>query len=319
MPRPSEPDAAPGPVAPRAPDAPRPASEEPRSAHVARLESRFGAGRMPGRYGVVVALIAAMLAMVLGAVLAVLGLAAPEGYARTATSLVIQDAAFLSGIAVVALLAGPIRRRDIGLQAPPRPWLAAGLTTLAFVGYLGLAALVLALLGASDATDTNPQKLGITDGLVPALVVGGVATTITPVAEEVLFRGLLFGGLARTIARFAPSPVAVGLAAVAMGALFGLAHAGATTPVLMVPLAMFGIVLALLTWATRSLVPAIAVHSVNNSFAVGSAAEFSTLGIATMTVVSLLVLALGLWLVRVIGRRVGPLGRSAAGPELARA
>jgi membrane protease YdiL (CAAX protease family) len=59
------------------------------------------------------------------------------------------------------------------------------------------------------------------------------------------------------------------LAAIATGIVFGLAHVGSAPAKYLVPLAFLGFVLCLVRWRTRSLYPCIALHSVNNSLALG--------------------------------------------------
>lgn len=79
-----------------------------------------------------------------------------------------------------------------------------------------------------------------------------------PLAEEVLFRGVLLGGLSR---RFGAIP---GL--LASSTLFGLAHPGILG---FLGAFTFGLGEGLLFLRTRSLVPCIGVHVVNNAVAAG--------------------------------------------------
>ena len=70
-----------------------------------------------------------------------------------------------------------------------------------------------------------------------------------------------------------PSPApAVGspwLAAVLTGILFGLAHTGSASSQYLIPLGFLGFVLCLVRWRTGSLYPCMALHSLNNSLALG--------------------------------------------------
>lgn len=81
---------------------------------------------------------------------------------------------------------------------------------------------------------------------------------LAPISEEIFFRGLLFGGLRRRMGPY--------LAALISGTLFGMMHAP-TGPSAVIPLIVFGIVLALVYERTGSLWPAIGLHSFNNAIA----------------------------------------------------
>lgn len=95
-----------------------------------------------------------------------------------------------------------------------------------------------------------------------AIAVGiAVAVVImAPIAEEALFRGILFGSLARIW----PYPVASLVSAV----MFGAAHLNAT---LLVPLAIAGGVLNAIYWRTRSLIPSTVAHATLNGLSVAMA------------------------------------------------
>src|SRR5205814_2573064 len=77
-----------------------------------------------------------------------------------------------------------------------------------------------------------------------------------PIAEETLFRGFFFGGLRRRMPRIP--------AALLSGLVFGAAHAP-TGPAAIPPLAVLGLIFALLYEKTGSLVPGMILHSLNNS------------------------------------------------------
>ena len=59
------------------------------------------------------------------------------------------------------------------------------------------------------------------------------------------------------------------VAAVETGILFGLAHTGSASAQYLIPLGFLGFVLCIVRWRTRSLYPCMALHSVNNSIALG--------------------------------------------------
>lgn len=93
-----------------------------------------------------------------------------------------------------------------------------------------------------------PEALG---ALVLAVVV------MAPLAEEALFRGLLYGGLRSRI-----GPV---LAALVSAAVFGAAHMNGS---LFLPLAVAGLLLALVYERSRSLWPSTVAHATLNGLAV---------------------------------------------------
>lgn len=103
--------------------------------------------------------------------------------------------------------------------------------------------------GTDNPLDTFPDVW-----LVP---IGLVAVILAPVCEEIAFRGFLFAGLRRAM-RFR-------WAALASGALFGLAHAD---PIRFVGLSVTGMLLAGLYERRRTLVAPMAAHFTVNLVAV---------------------------------------------------
>lgn len=103
---------------------------------------------------------------------------------------------------------------------------------------------------ADTATGSAPELLGLF--LIGALVV--------PLAEELLFRGVIFGGLRR----YGLVP-AVAVSAV----LFGIGHGPNVVGIAAIGL---GVINALLYHYSRSIWPAVIAHVVNNAVVFGSAA-----------------------------------------------
>ena len=72
---------------------------------------------------------------------------------------------------------------------------------------------------------------------------------------------------------------------------FGLAHTGSASAVYLVPLGFLGFVLCIVRWKTRSLYPCMALHSINNSLALGinqlhwNAAEILALILGSLLVI----------------------------------
>lgn len=91
------------------------------------------------------------------------------------------------------------------------------------------------------------------------------AGVLVPLTEETLFRGIVFGGLARFFSGLIPENAAVFVAAVASGAIFGLAHLEPHTfPILM----FLGICLAYIYYYGRSVFASAIVHGLFNTIAV---------------------------------------------------
>jgi membrane protease YdiL (CAAX protease family) len=101
----------------------------------------------------------------------------------------------------------------------------------------------------------NPRLATAPPGALAALVLAVVV--MAPLAEEALFRGLLFGGLRRRV-----GPV---LAALVSAAVFGAAHMNGS---LFLPLAVAGFLLALVYERSRSLWPSTVAHATLNGLAV---------------------------------------------------
>lgn len=125
-------------------------------------------------------------------------------------------------------------------------WMAA-----AVGAYLGFA-----LLYSTLVLEPEQEDIAESFGPVPVqvlLIVLGAA-----IAEEVCFRGMLFGGLRERLPRWAAALIA--------GVVFGLLHAF-TGLSAVPPLIFFGFVLCLLYEQTGSIVPGMLLHALNNSVA----------------------------------------------------
>jgi membrane protease YdiL (CAAX protease family) len=165
------------------------------------------------------------------------------------------------------------------------PGLAVGALVAAGLSYYGVSALY-----ASVFHITGQDK-------VPNL--GQIGTPvfvclIAPIAEELFFRGFMFGALRRLSIRVAGRDVATVVAAVITGLLFGLAHGGSASPQYLIPLGLLGFILCLVRWGTGSLYPCMALHSVNNSLALGvdslhwNAGEILALMVGSVAVIAAL-------------------------------
>jgi membrane protease YdiL (CAAX protease family) len=128
---------------------------------------------------------------------------------------------------------------------------AIGWMALAIFAYLTFAALYSVLI-------LEPQQEDIAEGFGALPVQVLLIVVAAPIAEEVCFRGMLFGGLRQRLPRIAAALVA--------GLVFGALHA-LTGISAVPPLVFFGFVLCLLYEKTGSIVPGIILHMLNNSVA----------------------------------------------------
>jgi hypothetical protein len=288
------------------PGAPPPLPERPEGAPPPR---EGGAGDLPPWRpwtGIVAVIAALAVPLVLSVVAAVAASAAgraiddelPSGLVIALTFL--QDIGFIAVALLFARLARRPTAADFGLRGTA-VLRAIGLLVATYVGFVVLAGIWTTALGI-DEEQTQLDDLGVDESTLALVLVMVLVTVAAPLAEEVLFRGYLFTAL-RNWRGLWP-------AAVISGIVFGAIHAGSTPLGLLVPLAVFGVGLALLYAWTRSLYPPIALHAVNNAIAFGVAVEW-TWGIAPL-VVGAPAASLGLaWLLgRALGR--GPLAPARA-------
>ena len=205
---------------------------------------------------------------------AVAGIGRAAGLSSDAPAVnIIGDVVFDLSFVVAALYLTRRHRRvkpaDFGYRrvAPAR---AIGTFFAAGVSYYVLTALYQAIFGL-HGNEKLPRGLGI--GQSTAALIGAAAfvCVVAPVAEEFFFRGFIFGALRRWHLKVRGHDLGTWAAAIVTGVLFGLVHAGSTSARYLVPLALFGFVLCLVRWRTRSLYPCMALHSVNNSLALGIA------------------------------------------------
>jgi len=189
------------------------------------------------------------------------------------------------------VLAGAAGRRptlgELGLRRV-RLRRAIGPTLAVVVAYLALAAVYGLLVSAPKE---RVPGIGVASPTASVLAYGLLVGVIAPVAEELFFRGFAFTALRRRLGTAG--------AAVASGALFAAVHLLGSTDAVFVPvLALFGIGLALLYARTGSLLPGIALHSLNNAYALILLVGWSW---------QVVPLALGSWLLLAGG--LGPLTR----------
>lgn len=203
----------------------------------------------------------------------------------------VQDLMFILTAVLFAGLGGRVVRSwQLGLR-PTRLWRAVGLVLAIIVAFLIFSAVWAAILHVNTKEDLL-EKLGTNETTLLLVLSALLTTVVAPIAEETLFRGYIFGALAKWRG-WLPG-------ALATGVLFGLVHATSAPAVDLLPLAVLGFLLCWVYAQTGSLYPGIVIHSLNNSLAFGALEGWSW---------QILVLACGallaIWLLAVLLRGVG--------------
>ncbi len=198
------------------------------------------------------------------------------------------DAAFVGAALYLAQLGG-VRPRpsDFGFRRV-RLRLAAGSVLAAAAGYYLISAVYASLVNL-HGSDKLPKELRVSSSTAALVGATVFVCVVAPIAEEFFFRGFIFGALRRMRIVVAGREIGTWVAAILTGILFGLAHTGSASSQYLIPLGFLGFVLCLVRWRTRSLYPCMALHSINNSLALG----ISTLHWTTGEVLALTVGAVG--------------------------
>ncbi|MGI8920577.1 MAG: CPBP family intramembrane glutamic endopeptidase [Solirubrobacteraceae bacterium] len=198
-----------------------------------------------------------------GVVLAIAGVSISDKHPPAGVTVggtLVLDLALVGSALVFARLTAPLRALQFGLRLPA---LGRSLKWLAIVaiGYVAVGQAYGALISRAPKDQLEGLSANAPAASIAAFAV--LVCLIAPIAEELFFRGFVFGAMRRR--------VGVWLAAVISGLLFGAVHAGGGTPAVLLPLlAMLGFGLAILYWRTGSLLPGIALHSINNAIAFGA-------------------------------------------------
>jgi hypothetical protein len=147
-----------------------------------------------------------------------------------------------------------------------------GRSALAFaaavVGYYVITAIYGAVFHL-HGKDKLPSELGATHSTAALVGAAIFVCAVAPMAEEMFFRGFIFGALRRLRVEVAGRDLGVWLAALVTGILFGAVHLSSAPVQYLIPLGFLGFVLCLVRWRTGSLYPCIALHSANNALALG--------------------------------------------------
>jgi CAAX protease family protein len=185
--------------------------------------------------------------------------------------------------------------------APTRWGLAVGAFVVAAIAYYAIS-FVYGQLVQVHGTDKLPSSFDVQHSTAAMLGTAAFVCVAAPICEEFFFRGFLFGVLRRMHVRVGGRELGPWVAALIVAILFGAAHLGSAPIQYIVPLGFLGFVLCLLRWRTESLYPCMALHSFNNSLAIGVLLNWTVGDVA-------LLLAASWALIAVL---TGPLSRAGA-------
>lgn len=210
----------------------------------------------------------------------------------------LQNIAFVAVplLILTSLVGRRLTRRDLGLVVPPMAWRIPLYTAIALVVYLLLSAGLGELLNTEGQEDSLPEDLGAKGSLAAGIAIGLAVTVLAPIGEEFLLRGVLYPGLRDSLAKVASIWVAIALAAVGNGLIFGALHLAGTKAIFLPILMLFGVILCLLYQATESLYANILLHATNNTIAIAVSLDWSILGglalwVSALSIITLLALA----------------------------
>jgi membrane protease YdiL (CAAX protease family) len=205
-------------------------------------------------------------------VIAAIGTAGGSSFAHPSpavslTSDFAVDLAFVGAALYFAVLQGHARPADFGYRRISfgrgvRAFAAAG------VAYYVLTAAYSSILNL-HGSDKLPNELGVNKSTAALVAASVFVCAVAPMAEEFFFRGFLFGALRRMHLTVFGKELGTWIAALITAILFGLAHTGSASPRYLIPLGFLGFVLCIVRWRTGSLYPCMALHSFNNSLALG--------------------------------------------------
>lgn len=220
--------------------------------------------------------------------------------AGNAISLLLTAVVFVAvPIFVLRAMGTSLTPGGLGLHVPQRRWRALGVIVGGYVAFALLAQLVGWAIDIGDTQDDVPVKLGAAETVLAGVVLGLCTSILAPIGEEFFLRGVVYPGLREGFGRFVPRGTAIALAAVLNGVLFGVLH-GATDPIFIPILALFGAVLCITYQLTGSLYVPILIHATNNAIAMAVSLDWPVgravaVWVAAVTVISLLALALRGW------------------------
>jgi membrane protease YdiL (CAAX protease family) len=208
----------------------------------------------------------------------------PEGVTLGATF--VQDGLLVAGaLLAVRATEGEVRPKWFALVRTPL-WRAVGACVVVMLCWWLFSRVVVVLFGEPEKQDIVEELTSERNGLVLAAF-GVLVCVLAPLCEELFFRGFMY--------RVFADRLGVAAAVLLSGAIFGLVHLPGSPLVTGVVLFGLGVGFALLRWWTGSLLPSMALHSINNSISFGVTVTHQWWIVVGVLVASTaLVLAIGL-------------------------
>ncbi len=162
-----------------------------------------------------------------------------------------------------------LQPEQLGLKRQPF-WKCVGIGVICMIGFYAVAAGYSAALGLDEDSNTLLQDTGFGDTVGRDVIYALLFTVAAPVAEELLFRGLLFRTLRDGFMSKMGKRGAVAAGAVVSGVIFGGIHVGGGQNDFLPVLMALGILLALAyQWSGTLYVP-VTIHAINNAIATGA-------------------------------------------------
>jgi membrane protease YdiL (CAAX protease family) len=178
----------------------------------------------------------------------------PPGLVISAT--LVQDAALIiAAVFFASMWANGLTPASFGLRRVPLGP-AAGWTVLAFIAFWVLTAIYIKAVGEPDQQELT-RDLRDEESLSALIGYGLLLAFVAPLAEELFFRGFVFGVLREKIGAV--------WGVLATGVVFGLVHVAGSPIETVGVLIILGSLLCVLYLQTGSLLPCIALHAINNS------------------------------------------------------
>jgi membrane protease YdiL (CAAX protease family) len=199
----------------------------------------------------------------------------PPGLVIVAT--LIQDAALVAAaVWFAARWAKRLTPASFGLRRVALRR-AVGWAALAFVAFWILTAIYVSLVGQPDQQELT-RDLRDEQSLTALVAYGVLLAFVAPLAEELFFRGFVFGVLRERLG--------VGWGAITTGVVFGLVHVAGSPIETVGVLVILGVLLCLLYQRTGSLLPCIALHAINNAISFAATKSVPWPGAAVIVIVS---------------------------------
>jgi membrane protease YdiL (CAAX protease family) len=202
----------------------------------------------------------------------------------------VQEVIFVVAAVAIARTSGRVTMRDFGLVRAPF-WPTFGKAAAVIFSYFVILAAYSSVVHLTS--DDAPRKLGADSGQLGMLAFALLVAVLAPIAEELFFRGMVFRSLANKLGVWG--------GAIVSGLIFGAFHIDSLAQsrlLQVVPLAVLGVLFAVLYAWSGTIYSTIALHATNNALAVAVYAhqQHSNFGI---------VLAGCIWLAMITGCVVG--------------